>query len=142
MNLARVAAAAVVAWIVSIGIGFFVNAVLLEGLFMANAAAFRQEAEMMAKLPLGFGLMLVGFFAFAYAYAKGYEGGSGVGEGLRFGLLVGVMLACFAMIWTFVTTPISGALGAAFLVDAVVEFSIYGAIVGAIYKPAGSGKGA
>jgi hypothetical protein len=55
MNYARIVTAAVVAWVVSIGIGFLVNQVLLSDLMLANAAAMRPEAEMTAKLPLGFG---------------------------------------------------------------------------------------
>ena len=71
------------------------------------------------------------------AYAKGYEGGSGVMEGIRFGLLIGIMVDAFAMIWYWVTIPISATLGIYMLIDGIVEPVIYGAIVGAIYKPAG-----
>jgi len=81
MNLARVAAAAVIAWIVSIGIGFLVNGLILADLARANAAAMRPEADLMANLPIGFAFLLLGFFAFAYAYARGYEGGNGIMEG-------------------------------------------------------------
>ena len=76
MNFMRIATAAVVAWVVSIAIGFFVNTVLLADLMLANAAAMRPEGDLMGNLPFGFVFLLVGFFAFAYAYAKGYEGGT------------------------------------------------------------------
>lgn len=137
MNLARVAAAAVVAWIVSIGIGFLVNEVLLIDLMRANAAAMRPEAELMAKLPVGFGFLLIGFFAFAYAYARGYEGGNGVMEGIRFGVVAAFLIIGFGLIWMYVSYPISGVYTVALIVDAIVELALYGAIVGAIYKPAG-----
>ena len=136
MNFPRVATAAVVAWIVSIGIGFFVNSVLLADLTRANAAALRPEAEMMGNLPVGFVFLLVGFFAFAYAYAKGYEGGSGIAEGVRFGLLAALMIIGFGVIWQYVIFPISGTFGLAIVIDTIVELAIYGAIVGAIYRPA------
>ena len=136
MNWKRLAMAAVAAWVVSFVFGYIVNQVLLVGLFEANAAVYRSEAEMMSGLPLGFGAMLIGFFVFAYAYAKGYEGGNGIVEGLKYGFLVGVMLVCFAIVWNYVTTPISGALAVAFVVDYLIEYSIYGAVVGAIYKRA------
>lgn len=138
MNFARVAAAAVVAWAVSLPVGFLVNEVLLASLYAPNAAAMRPEAEMMAKLPLGFVFLLIGFFAFAYAYAKGYEGGNGVMEGLRFGLLVAVVVTGFGMIWQYVLYPITGSLAVAMIVDSILEAALYGAIVGAIYKPLGS----
>ncbi|MBI4264879.1 MAG: hypothetical protein HY657_10930 [Acidobacteria bacterium] len=137
MNFARIAAAAVVAWIASIAVGFFVNTVLLADLALANTPPMRQEAELMGLLPVGFVFLLVGFFAFAYAYAKGYEGGSGVMEGVRFGVLVSLIVIGFGLIWQYVAFPISGTMAAAIIVDAVVEFSIYGAIVGAIYRPVG-----
>lgn len=135
MNFARVAAAAVVAWIASIGIGFLVNEVLFTDLAAANAAVMRPEAELMANLPLGFGFLLLGFFAFAYAYAKGYEGGNGVMEGIRFGVLMSFIVNGFGIIWFYVTMPITGSLAVAMLIDTVVELAIYGAIVGAIYTP-------
>lgn len=136
MNFPRIGAAAVVAWIVSIGIGFLANQVLLADLAAANAAVMRPEAALMANLPLGFGFLLLGFFAFAYAYAKGYEGGHGVVEGIRFGVLMSFIVNGFGIIWYYVTVPISGAFALAMLIDTVVELAIYGAIVGAIYRPA------
>jgi hypothetical protein len=134
MNIARVVAAAVVAWIVSLGIGFFVNTVLLADLALANTPPMRPEAEITGMLPMGFGFLLAGFFAFAYAYAKGYEGGNGVLEGVRFGLLVAVIIIGFAGIWQYIVFPITASLSVAIIVDTLVELTIYGAIVGAIYK--------
>ncbi|OFW06938.1 MAG: hypothetical protein A3I61_02815 [Acidobacteria bacterium RIFCSPLOWO2_02_FULL_68_18] len=137
MNFARLAAAALIAWIVSIGIGFLVNAVLLRDLALANAAALRPEADVMGNLPVGFAFLLLGFFAFAYAFAKGYEGGNGVLEGIRFGVVVAFIVIGFGVIWQFVVFPISPAFGAAIVIDSIVELAIYGAIVGAIYRPVG-----
>ncbi|MGH9349160.1 MAG: hypothetical protein ACRD26_18050 [Vicinamibacterales bacterium] len=137
MNFARVAAAAVAAWVAYLPIGYIVNEILLSDLYAANAAAMRAPEEM--NLPLGFAASLLGFFVFAYTYAKGYEGGSGVQEGVRFGVLVGFLLICFATVWTYVTAPITSSLLFAWIVDVIVEFSIYGAIVGAIYRPVSAG---
>ena len=125
------------AWIVSIVIGAFVNYVLFTDLALVNAAAMRPEADITANLPLGFAFMLLGFFAFAYAYAKGYEGGNGVKEGVRFGLVTAVIIIGFGVIWQYVVFLISGAFAAAIVVDTLVEAAIYGAIVGAIYRPTG-----
>jgi len=137
MNFARLAAAALIAWIVSIGIGFLVNAVLLRDLALANAAALRPEADVMGNLPVGFAFLLLGFFAFASAFAKGYEGGNGVLEGIRFGVVVAFIVIGFGVIWQFVVFPISPAFGTAIVIDSIVELAIYGAIVGAIYRPVG-----
>ena len=134
MNFGRIAAAAVVAWIVSLGVGFLVHDVVLAGIAAANASVMRPEAELTANLPIGFAFLLIGFFAFAYAYAKGYEGG-GVVEGIRFGVLVALLVIGFGLIWQYVVFPITVSYVVASIIDSVVEFALYGAIVGAIYKP-------
>jgi hypothetical protein len=138
MNFARVALAAVAAWVVSIPMGYVVNEIVLKDLYVSNAAAMRPEAEIMSNLPIGFGFMLVGFFAFAYGYAKGYEGGQGIMEGIRYGVLIGLMVDCFAIAWQGLTIPLGSSLVAAMMVDYIFEFALYGGIVGLVYKPAGA----
>lgn len=135
MNFARLTLAAVIAWVTYMVIGFVVNTILLRDVMLQNAAAFRPEAAVMSGLPLGFAFGLVGFFAFAYAYAKGYEGGRGMGEGMRYGVLVGILLNCFGTVWQYVVYPISAQLFFYTLLDYIVEFAIYGMIVGYIYRP-------
>jgi hypothetical protein len=136
MNLMRVAIAAVAAWIMYLGVSFVVHTVLLRDLYQQHLAAMRPEADQNAILPIGFFFALLGFFAFAYVYAKGYEGGSGAQEGLRFGVLVGLLICCFRVIWDHMVWPVSLQLTAAWMVDYIVEFAIYGSIVGVIYRPA------
>ena len=136
MNFARVALAAIAAWVLYMAMGYLVHGVLLRDLYLQYAAVMRPEAEAAAILPIGFGFALVGFFAFAYTYAKGYEGGSGLQEGLRFGVLVGILLCCFAGVWQYMVWPAGERLFAAWLVDYIVEFALYGMLVGLIYKPA------
>jgi len=58
-----------------------------------------------------------------------------VQEGLRFGVLVGVMLIAFVIVWDYMTYPLSRTLLFALVIDYIVEFAIYGTIVGAIYRP-------
>jgi hypothetical protein len=136
MNFARVALAAVVAWLVSLGVGYLVNEVLFKDILM-GASFYRPEADINSMLPLGFAFLLLGFFAFTYAFAKGYEGTNGVMEGIRFGVLVAVLVDCFAVIWNYILLPLNTTQLAVSLIDPVVELSIYGAIVGAIYRPLG-----
>lgn len=136
MNFARVAVAALVAWIVYLGVSFVVHTSLLNDLYQQHLAAMRPEAEQTRILPLGFFFALIGFFAFSYSYAKGYEGGNGTQEGLRFGVLVGILICCFRVIWDHMIWPVSLQLTLAWMVEYIVEFAIYGSIVGAIYKPA------
>jgi hypothetical protein len=135
MNLPRVALAAVVTWVVYLCVSFVVHTMLLTNIYTQHKAAMRPEEQASAILPIGFVFALVGFFAFAYAYAKGYEGGSGLQEGLRFGVIVGLFLCCFCLIWEYIVWPVSGTLLLAWLVDYIVEFALYGMIVGLLYKP-------
>jgi hypothetical protein len=135
MNFVRVAIAAVVTWVVYLGVSFVVHTMLLADIYMQHRGVMRPEDQASAILPVGFVFALVGFFAFAYAYAKGYEGGKGIQEGLRFGVIVGILLCCFAKIWEYMVWPISGTLLVAWMVDYIVEFALYGIIVGLLYKP-------
>jgi hypothetical protein len=135
MNFARIALAAVVSWIVYLGVSFVVHTMLLRELYLQHLNSMRPEADQNAILPIGFMFALVGFFAFAYAYAKGYEGGKGVQEGLRFGVLVGILICAFRIIWDHMVWPVSLQLTTAWMVENILEFALYGMIVGALYKP-------
>lgn len=136
MNFPRIAIAAVSAWIASLAVGFVVNDFLLADVLLANQTAMRPEAELTANLPVGFAFLLIGFFAFAYAFAKGYEGTNSVMEGVRFGVLTGIVLFGFANVWQWVIYPIDGTMAVAIGVTSIAEMALYGAIVGAIYRPA------
>ncbi len=137
MNFRRVAVAAVAAWVAFLVIGSVVHTVVLDDLYASQELSGIGETEPLT----GFLLALVGFFVFTYTYAKGYEGGRGTQEGLRFGVLVAIMLVSFAGVWGYVVFPISGGLAAALAIDYIVEFAVYGMIVGAIYKPRPRGAG-
>ena len=132
MNFSRLVLAALTSWAAFLVIGSVVHGVLLTDLYAEQASGVRSEAMTPG---VGFGLALIGFFAFAYTYAKGYEGGAGLQEGMRFGVLVALMLITFAAVWGYVVFPISGGLAAVLAIDYVVEFAIYGMIIGSIYRP-------
>ena len=135
MNFRRVALSAGAAWVLYMFLGYLVHGVLLRDIYMQYSAVMRPEAQANAILPVNFGVVLIGFFAFAYAYAKGYEGGNGLREGLRFGVLVGIMLCTFACVWQYMVWPVGRRLLAAWLIDYIVEFALYGIVVGLIYTP-------
>ena len=134
MNFPRVAMAALAAWVVYLGLSYLVHGLLLADIY-AQHAGMRPPGEQQAILPFGLGFALVGFFAFSYAYAKGYEGSSGMQEGLRFGVLVGILICAFSTMFHYMAWPVSTSLFVAWLVDYIVEFAIYGVIVGTLYKP-------
>ena len=133
MNFSRLALAALTSWAAFFLVGFLVHGVLLTDLYAQQSSGVRNES---VSPVVGFGVALIGFFAFSYAYAKGYEGGSGLQEGVRFGVLVAFMLITFAAVWGgYVIFPVSGRLAMTLAIDYVVEFAIYGMIVGSIYRP-------
>ena len=132
MHFSRLALAALTSWAAFLLVGSLVHGVLLTDLYAQQSSGVRNES---VSPVVGFGVAPIGFFAFSYAYAKGYEGGSGLQEGMRFGVLVAIMLITFAAVWGYVIFPISGRLAMALAIDYVVEFAIYGMIVGSIYRP-------
>lgn len=135
MNFPRVALAAIVAWVVYVALSFLAHGVLLSDLYLQHEAVMRPPDQQTAILPVGFAFALVGFFVFSYAYAKGYEGSNGLQEGLRFGVIVGILLCSFAIVFEYVAWPVSPTLFLAWLIDYIVEFAIYGMIVGVVYRP-------
>jgi len=136
LDFGRVAAAAVVAWLVHLALTGLVWGTLLPDFLRQFAGLFRPAGSM--NLVLGYGGSLAGFGVFAYAYAKGYEGGTGVVEGFRYGVLIGLLLAAFGGVWSYVMMPVSAMFAGAVIVDCIIEMAIYGAVVGLVYRPASS----
>jgi hypothetical protein len=135
MNIKKVVLAAVAAWVVSMALGYVVNIYLLARVTLENAAAMRPEAELMAKLPIGFVGLLFGFLAVAYMYAMAHPRGGGPAAGAVFGLLIATLAVAFGLVWVYVQFPVNVKLLVVGIVDVYVEMAIYGAIIGAIYKP-------
>ena len=135
MNLKRIAAAAVVCWVVAIGFRFIITDVLLAGLIDGNAFALRPEADVNTNIPIGFATMLGGLLAFSYSYARGHKRGATIIEGIRFGARIGLVVCGFGIVWVWVSMPVTWELGAAMMIDSIVELALYGGIVAAIYEP-------
>src|SRR5215831_4939764 len=105
MNYRRIVAAGVTAWVLSIPLGACIHHGILGKVYAADAAAFRPDAEVVRRLPIGYGVQLVGFLAAALIYARLSSRRRGVVEGIRFGLLIGLLLISFAVVWNYVTQP-------------------------------------
>jgi hypothetical protein len=135
IDVPRVVAAGIVAWLAYLVVSPAVNSLLLADLYAQHASLFRPAGS--TNLVLGSAVSGLGFLVFAYAYAKGYEGGVGAAEGLRFGVVVGLLLSCFSVIWNYVTLPLSGTLAVAWVIDTLLEMALYGTVVGLVYSPVG-----
>jgi hypothetical protein len=135
MNVKRVALAALGCWLLYMLLNYVLHGVLLRPTYLKYAGAMREEAQSAAILPVGFAAALAAFFAFTYLFARGFAGGNAVTEGLRYGLLVATMICGFALVWEFMVWPMGPRLFGAWVVDAFVEFSIYGIVTALIYQP-------
>jgi hypothetical protein len=137
MNFKRIALAALACWVLYMALSYVVHGVLLRPTYLKYGGAMRAEAQAASILPIGFAGALAGFFAFVYAYARGCRDRSSIQDGLQFGLLVAVMICGFATVWEYMVWPMGPRLFGAWVVDFLVEFSIYGILTGLIYKPLG-----
>ncbi|MEP6914690.1 MAG: hypothetical protein ABJC89_03560 [Acidobacteriota bacterium] len=135
MNLKRVALAALACWLLYMLLSYGFHGVLLRPTYLKYGGAMRAEAQGASILPIGFAAALAAFFAFAYAFAKGFGGGGGIADGLRFGLLIATMICGFGLVWEYMVWPMGPRLFGAWVVDAFVEFAIYGIVTALIYKP-------
>lgn len=118
--------------------GWLLNGVLLKDVYAETPNLWRSQSEMMSLfhwIIIGQALVV---FAFVTIYASGFAGG-GVIAGIRLGILleiaaIGMRLGFYAV------QPIPGKLILYGSLGGLIEMIAVGAMVGAIYKPAPSGK--
>jgi magnesium-transporting ATPase (P-type) len=116
--------------------GWLLNGVFLKDVYAQTPNLWRSQSEMMSLfhwIIIGQALIV---FAFVMIYASGFAGG-GVMAGIRLGVLleiaaIGMRLGFYAV------QPFPGKLIIYGTASGVIEMIIVGAIVGAIYKPAGA----
>jgi len=132
MNYWRIAAATLAVWLLSIPFGALMHHGVLGAIYAANAAALRPDADIIRRLPIGYGVQLLGFLAATFIYAETSPRRSSVPRGIRFGALLGVVVVSLAVNWNYVTQPISRLVWAAEVFEYMVSALICGAIIGAI----------
>jgi hypothetical protein len=140
MNMSRVAAAAVVAWIVDGLYGFVVYGQALQSEFNRYPGVFRSTETVMGKMPLMFAGMLIAFFALAYIFAKGHEGGNGLAEGVRFGIVFGLVMFGLISVGNYCVLNIGRKIAVEMAVAGFVEAVVIGAVLGLVYQPAPRAK--
>ena len=92
MNPRRIAAAAMIDWLVSIPLGAFIHHGVLGSIYARDSAAFRPDVDILQKLPLGCVFQLFGFLGATLMYAQLDSRRHGIVRGLGFGLLLGVVV--------------------------------------------------
>lgn len=136
MNYGRLALAAVAAWVVDGVYGFIVYGNVLAGEFSRYPGVYRQPGNAEAYMPFLFAGTLFAMLVASYIYAKGYEGGSGVQEGMRFGVLVGLLVFGYVGVVNYAILNIGRRLAGSLGIAGLVEWTIAGMVIGAVYKPA------
>ena len=140
MNYGRLVAAALAGTVVDAFYGILVYGMLLSGEFARFPAVYRPSTAP----PVYLATMFVGVFVamlFATAiYAKGYEGkGPGAAEGARFGIMAGLFVATFLCSVNYGTLNIGRRLTGLAWIAGVIEWTLVGAAIGAVYRPIASG---
>lgn len=113
--------------------GWTLNGVVLKDVYAQFAGLFRSRPEMASLfywLLIGQALIV---FSFIAIYAAGFAGG-GIAAGVRLGLLMELAAIGFRMA-VYAVQPYPGKLLVLASISGLVEMSIVGLIVGAIYKP-------
>jgi hypothetical protein len=137
MNLARIALAAIGAFVAYFALGGLVFMVLptLKNQFMKYPAVYRSQEGIKSVMPAGMVAMLVAMVVLALLYAMLYQGGSGLVEGARFGALIGVFAICAFVIHNWVNLNIGLTLTMQQAVAYFIEWLAVGIVIGLIYRP-------
>jgi hypothetical protein len=99
-----------------------------------HAGAFRPDPDVVQRLPIGYAVQALGFWAVAVTYAKTSPRSSSILGGIRFGLRIGAIVLSLAVVCNYVTQPISVAVGVAEALEYMFLSAIYGAIIDVIYR--------
>jgi hypothetical protein len=135
MNYRQIVLAATAATIVLLTYGFLVYGTLIAQDYNPYPGVYRSAQDSKSHMPLAFAGLFVAMLVATLMYAKGYEGGSGVAEGARFGLLVGIFVACVCVGTNYATLNIGSKLALEQAVATLVEWPLYGIVIGLLYRP-------
>ena len=116
--------------------GFLWYATLMHGAHREVATLLRPEADLNSH----FGWLVLGHVVMAFFFTllcARYVPTGGAGATAALGILVGLVYAGPHLI-SFAVQPLTTKILSGWIVGAVIQFAIAGAIIGAIYKPASS----
>ena len=141
MNYGRLIGAAARGTIVDAVYGVLVYGMLLSPQFARYPAVYRPANAPPVYLATMFVGIFVAIVVAAAIYGKGYEGkGSGAAEGARFGVLIGLFAATYLNSVDYGTLNIGRRVVAEAWVAGVIEWTLVGASVGAVYRPLAAPK--
>jgi hypothetical protein len=136
MNWKKFFFAFIAAFVFLFVFGFVWYATLMHGAHREVPTLLRPEADAKSY----FGWLSLGQFVMAFFFTllcARYVPSGGAGAGAMLGLLVGLVYAGPHLI-SFAVQPLTFKILCGWIAGAVIQFTVAGAIVGAIYKPAAS----
>lgn len=141
MNYARLVGAAFAGTLVDAIYGVIVYGTLLRPEFARYPDVYRPPDAPPVYLASMFVGILVAMIVATTIYGKGYEGrGAGAAEGARFGITLGLLVGVFFASVSYGTLNIGRRLAAEMAVAGIFEWTLVGAAIGAVYRPAPAAK--
>lgn len=137
MNLKRLVLACVGAFVTIVVGDYLIHELWLGGFYRATASWWRPAEQMRSLM----GLMFLSEAALAAVltliYTKGYEASKGtLSQGFRFGVLMGVLLGVPSTLMKAFVYPYPAPLILNWMVGTLVEITVAGSVIGALYKSA------
>ena len=138
MNYSRIALAAIGGTVAYFLTGFLFFALLpsLRSEFAQYPAVYRGQEDIKRVMPAGMLAMFISIAALAVIYALLYRGGLRIAEGARFGALIGVFSVGAFVFHKYVNLNIGLKLTLQQATVYFIEWTIVGAVIGLLYKPA------
>ena len=136
MNLKRWALAAGGAFLVIAVADFVIHEAWLGGFYRANPQWWRGGDAMKAHMGWMFASQFVLALLLTLVYGKGYEQGKGtISQGFRFGALIGLLLFLPPNLMHYFVYPYPVSLLVSWFIGGLIETTLAGLMIGAIYKP-------
>jgi hypothetical protein len=136
LHLLWVFLAALGAFVAYMAMGFALFAAMpgLKVEFKKYPGVYRDEPEMMKRMPLAMGAIFVSILALAVLYAHMTPWGAGWMQGAAFGILVGVFALCVSVIHNHVNLNIGWALTIQSGIAYFIQWVVVGVALGVIYR--------
>ena len=132
MNIKRYIIAAIVLFAFTFSYESYVHGVLLNSIYHETPNIWRAEADMISFMPFNIAVLVILALWITFIFTKFYPHG-GAKNGLRFGFYIGV-LAGIQAAGAYFYLPISSMLALYWFVAYVLESTVAGLLIGAIYK--------
>lgn len=135
MNIIRVAAAALAAFVVYFALGgaFFTNP-LMRAEFTKYSAVYRSQETMTAVMPFGVLGMLLSMVALSILFAMIYPSGAGIAAGLRFGVLIALFELGSFVLHNYVNLNIGLRLTAFQAIAYTIEWLAVAVVISLVYR--------